>query len=197
MQAASVISGVGITALRGLEDVLGLRSGESILIFGAGGGVGHLAAQLANHKGARVLAVASGEDGVKILKNLGIKQVVDGRKGTEELLYSMKQFAPEGFDSALLTAGVDDDSRICKLIRKGGHIAYPYGIAQVPNVLKDVKLTGYYGEPEPSIIQRLNNYIELGALKVHIDNIFSLVDIMKAHEALSQHYVGKLCLKIS
>lgn len=37
MQEAAVISGVGITALRGLEDVLQLRDGESILIFGASG----------------------------------------------------------------------------------------------------------------------------------------------------------------
>ena len=69
-----------VTALAGLDSTLGLKKGESILIFGASGGVGHMAVQLANRMGARVLAVASGKDGVVFVKRLGAHKVIDGYK---------------------------------------------------------------------------------------------------------------------
>ena len=46
-QEAGGILGVGITALRGLEDVLQLQKGDSVVILGASGGVGYIAVQLA------------------------------------------------------------------------------------------------------------------------------------------------------
>src|SRR5256886_5779915 len=57
-----------VTAYAGLETTLHLKSGESVLIFGASGGIGHLAVQLAKRMGARVLAVAPGPDGVALAK---------------------------------------------------------------------------------------------------------------------------------
>ena len=70
-----------ITALRGLDDTLQVKPGESLMIFGASGGIGHLAVQLAKRMDARVLAVASGEDGVSLAQRLGADAVVDGHKG--------------------------------------------------------------------------------------------------------------------
>ncbi|ACU37200.1 type I polyketide synthase [Actinosynnema mirum] len=47
-----------LTALHGLQDVAGLRAGETVLVHAAAGGVGQAAVQLAHHFGARVLATA-------------------------------------------------------------------------------------------------------------------------------------------
>jgi len=60
-----------VTALRGLDDTLGVRPGQSLMMFGASGGIGHMAVQLARRIGARVFAVASGDDGVELVKRLG------------------------------------------------------------------------------------------------------------------------------
>ena len=84
---------------RGLDDVLGLKPGESLMIFGAGGGIGHLAVQLAKRMGARVLAVASGDDGVALAKRLGADVVVNGRK--DDVAAAAREFAPAGLDAAL------------------------------------------------------------------------------------------------
>lgn len=194
LKEAGVISGVGLTALRGLEDVLRLKGGESIIILGASGGVGHLAAQLAKNMEARVFAIVSGEDGARMLRTFGIDSVVDGRK--DDLLSAASKFAPTGFDAALLTAGGELGNSVVQCVRRGGRIAYPNGIYPVPETRPDLIVTGYNGEPEPEIIQRLNKWISSGKLNVHIDQVFSLEDAYQAHLALENHYVGKLCFRV-
>jgi NADPH2:quinone reductase len=102
-EQAGVVSGVAITALRGLDDALGVRPGESVAIVGASGGVGHAAVQLAKLMGARVLGVASGGDGVELVEGLGADAAVDGR--ADDVPAAARRFAPRGLDAALLTAG--------------------------------------------------------------------------------------------
>src|SRR6516165_7461798 len=77
---AGVLAIDGVTALDGLDKALRLKAGESILILGASGGVGHLAVQLAKRMKARVLAVASGRAGVEFMKRLGADKVIDGHR---------------------------------------------------------------------------------------------------------------------
>src|SRR5580700_357511 len=103
LETAGAMPVDAMTALRGLDDSLHLKSGETVMIFGASGGIGHLAIQLAKRMGARVFAVASGADGVAFAKRLGADVVVDGRK--DDVVAAARAFAPDGLDAALLTAG--------------------------------------------------------------------------------------------
>ncbi|MGI2326720.1 NADP-dependent oxidoreductase [Planococcus sp. YIM B11945] len=191
-QEAGVVSGVGTTALRGLEDVLKLKQDESILVFGASGGIGHIAVQLAKGMGARVFAVASGNDGVEMVRKLGIENVVDGYR--EDLLAALQSFAPSGFDAALLTAGGEQANLILQAMKKDGRAVFPNGV--YPEPVGEVETTGYNGEPNADIISRFKNYLETGQVKAHIGGSFALEDASSAHLALSRHYSGKICLKI-
>ena len=84
---AAVMGGVGMTALRGLQDALEVRSGETLLVHGASGAMGHLAVQLGKRLGARVLAVASGEDGVALAVRVGgISRSTDGPSRSQTAL---------------------------------------------------------------------------------------------------------------
>jgi NADPH2:quinone reductase len=195
LQEASVISGAGLTALRGLEDVLGINKNDSILILGASGGIGHLAVQFALNIGARVFAVASGEDGVAMVRKLGVEVVVDGHR--EDVMFAASKFEPTGFDTALFTTGGKLANSLVQCIRTGGHIAYPNGIYPIPESRTDISLTGYNGEPEPKILQRINNLISTSKIKAYIDEVFLLEDAYKAHLTLNNHYLGKLCLQVS
>jgi NADPH:quinone reductase-like Zn-dependent oxidoreductase len=76
--------------------------------------------------GAQVLAVASGEDGVALAKKLGADAVVDGHK--DDVVAAAKQFAPEGLDAALLTAGGEAAEKAVSTLKKGGRLAYPHGV---------------------------------------------------------------------
>lgn len=166
MEQAGVVGGVGTTALRGLDDVLQLKAGESVLILGAGGGIGHVAVQLAKRMGARVFAVVSGDDGVALAERLGADAVVNGRAG--DVSAAARAFAPDGIDAALLTVGGDAADQALRALREGGRAAYPNGVQPEPQAPAGIQLDAYNGEPDRDIITRLNRLIEAGSFNVHV-----------------------------
>ena len=194
IEQAAVLPTDGLTALTGLEKVLGLKSGESIMVFGASGGIGHLALQLAKRLGARVFAIASGDDGVQLAKKLGADSAVDGR--SDNVLNAAREFAPNGIDAALLTAGGEKTVQALLAIRKGGRIAYPHGVMPEPTAPDGVAIEAYDGENSPALIDRLNTLINSGPFEVHVDKTFPLEEVGKAHKALSEHHLGKIALLI-
>lgn len=191
---AATIFGVGWTALCGLEDVLKLKKEETIMIFGASGGVGHIAVQIAKTIGANVFSIASGKDGVDMVKKINAGTVVDGRK--DNVLAAAREFVPEGFDAALFTAGGELADSLVNCIRDGGRATYPNGVDPIPKDKKNVKMTGYDVDSEPGNVRKFSERIQSGNWMVHIGGMYSLEDSKQAHSALASHYVGKLCLKV-
>lgn len=182
-----------ITALMGLDDTLALKRGESVLIFGASGGIGHLGVQLAKRMGARVFAIASGADGVAMVKRLGADVVVDGHK--DDVLGAARGFAPRGIDAALMTAGGDKANQALGALRDGGRVAYPTGVEPEPEARESISITRYDGTPNAKAIQKLNELIEAGPFEVHVARTFPLAQAAEAQRALEQHYLGKLALR--
>jgi NADPH:quinone reductase-like Zn-dependent oxidoreductase len=182
-----------ITALRGLDDSLHLKPGESVLIFGASGGIGHLAVQLAKRMGARVFAVASGEDGAALIKRLGADAVVDGRK--DDVAAQARKFAPGGLDAALLTAGGKAAEEALRSVRDGGRVAYPNGVEPEPKARSGITVKSYDGTPGPEAIAKLNRLIEEAPFEVHVARTYSLDQASEAHRALGDHYLGKIALR--
>jgi NADPH:quinone reductase-like Zn-dependent oxidoreductase len=182
-----------VTALCGLDESLRLKQGESILILGASGGIGHLAVQLAKRMGARVFAVASGQDGVALVRQLGADTVIDGH--SDDLIAQAKRFAPDGIDTALITAGGKSADAALQTLRQGGRAAYPHGVEPEPKPRPGITLEGYDGRPNPQLIKNLNKLIEQGPFEVHIAQAFPLAQAAKAQQALEQHYLGKLVLR--
>ena len=62
-----------------------------------------LALQFAKLRGARVLATASGRDGVAFARRLGADEAIDGKR--DDVLAAAREFAPEGIDAVLAFAG--------------------------------------------------------------------------------------------
>lgn len=193
-EQAGVMSGVGLTALRGLDDTLALQPGESVMIFGASGGIGHLAVQLAKRMGARVLAVASGADGVALAERLGADAAVDGRDG--DVAAVAREFAPAGLDAALLTAGGEAAEQALSAVREGGRAAYPNGVQPEPQSPSGVRISAYNGDPDPEILGKLDRLIASGPFEVHVARTFPLDQAAEAHRALADHHLGKLALRV-
>lgn len=194
MEQAAVLPSDGLTALTGLEKVLQLQANESVMIFGASGGIGHLAVQLAKRMGARVFAVASGEDGVNLVKRLGADAAVDGH--SDKVLDAAREFATEGIDAALVTAGGNATDRALSAIRVDGRIAYPNGVMPEPKAPKQVTIKAYDGEAGRTAIDRLNQLIETGPFEVHVHRVFPLDQAVQAQAALAEHHLGKIALRV-
>jgi NADPH2:quinone reductase len=192
-EQAGVVLEDSVTALRGLDDTLHLKPGESLMVFGASGGIGHLAVQLAKRIGARVLAVASGKDGVALVKRLGADAVVDGHK--DDVAAAARKFAPGGLDAALMTAGGEAAERALAAMRAGGRVAYPSGVEPAPKAASGVKVTRYDGIADHQIIEKLNRLIGSGPFEAHVAKTFSLERAAEAHRALEGHFLGKLELR--
>ncbi|SCG48514.1 NADPH:quinone reductase [Micromonospora coxensis] len=193
-EQAGAMAWDALTALSGLE-LLDLRSHETLMVFGASGGIGHLAVQLARHRGIRVLAVASGDDGVALARRLGAERAIDGRR--EDVLAAAYEFAPGGLDAALVTAGGGIAERSLRAIRKSGRIAWPNGVLPVPVTAPDATVSYYDGDRSRAATDRLNAIIEANSLVVHVARTFPLERVGDAHRALSDHYVGKLAVKVA
>lgn len=195
-EEAGALGADGVTALIGLEEKLKLRAGQSVLIFGASGGVGHLALQLAKRIGARVLGVASGKDGVELVRRLGADEAIDGRSGPESVARAVRTFAPEGLDAALVLASGEALQQALGGMRKGGRVAYPNGVEPEPKGPAGVEVTAYDGVPSPEILERLNSWIAAGPFHVELGRTFDLRDAAQAHKAVGEHHLGKLALRI-
>lgn len=193
MEEAGALPIDGVTALRGLRE-LDLQEGETLLVFGASGGVGHLAVQLAKRIGARVLAVASGSDGVDLVKKLDADEAVDGHG--DELPDAIARLAPNGLDAALITTTGDGLDVALGGLRDGGRMAWPNGVQPDPEVPEGVEGSSYDGRPDRDILDQLNQLMESGPFTVHVARTFSLTNATDAHRALDDHYLGKLAFRI-
>src|SRR5215469_13244966 len=96
---------------------------------------------------ARVLAVASGRDGVDFVKRLGADKVIDGHQ--EDILKAAHEFAPKGLDAVLLTAGGKAADQAIVALQEGGRAAYPNGVEDPPQTRDGAKVMNYNGEPDP------------------------------------------------
>ncbi|MFB7663428.1 NADP-dependent oxidoreductase [Kitasatospora sp. NPDC056138] len=90
----------GLTAYQALVKALRVRSGETVLVHAAAGGVGSLAVQIAKALGARVIGTAS-ERNHAYLRGLGAEPVTYG----EGLADRVRTLAPDGVDAALDLVG--------------------------------------------------------------------------------------------
>jgi NADPH:quinone reductase-like Zn-dependent oxidoreductase len=195
LKRAGAVATTGLTALQGIDDVLRVRKHEAVIIHGATGGVGSLAVQFAHLRGARVLATASGEDGVKLARRLGAGTAIDGRH--EDIAAAAHRFSPGGIDAILATAGGEALERAIDVLRQGGRVAYPNGIEPQPRRRSDIEISPYDAASGVREFARLSRAVEAARLKVPIAAEYPLEQAAKAHERLAAgHVLGKIILRI-
>lgn len=184
----------GATALRNLE-ALEIGDGSKLMLWGASGGVGHVALQLAKRMGAQVFAIASGADGVALVNQLGVDEAVDGR--SDDVMQRARAFAPDGFDTVLVLVSGDDVQSTLSLVRQGGIIAFPNGVRPEPKAPDGVELKKANGFGDQMLFDQLNRLVSIDQFQVRIAQSFPLEAAAQAQEAMKKHYLGKIVLRVS
>lgn len=196
LKRAGAVPVTGLTALQGVADHLDLQTGEHVLIHGASGGVGTLAIQFAKERGARVLAVASGEDGVALAERLGADMAVDGR--SVDFVEAAFAFASKGVDAVLVLGSGDSVPRCLDALRQGGRLAYPNGVDPEPPKRRGLKIIAYDAKAGAREFEKLSAAIEKAHPQVPIAAEFPLAEAAKAHQRIQQgHVLGKIVLRVS
>jgi NADPH:quinone reductase-like Zn-dependent oxidoreductase len=194
LERAGALTVLGLTALQGVDDALHIEANESIVVHGASGNVGMIAVQLARWRGARILATASGKDGVTFVRRLGIDNVIDGKR--DDVADAVRDFAPEGLDAVLAFAGGDDLLVCMDALRKGGRVGYPNGVDPAPRKRKHIRIIAYDAEASPESFAALSRAVVASRLQVPIAKAFLLEHAADAHRMVERgRPLGKVVMR--
>ena len=194
LREAGAAATTGLTALQGI-DALRLRRRETILVFGASGAVGTIAVQLAEHRGARVIATASGAAARRMVQQLGADRVLDarGNAAAEQL----RKLAPEGLDGVLAFAGGEELERCLDFIRPRGRVVHPNGVEPAPEPRRTFGVRSYDAIASPQAFARLHRLVARHGLRVPIAAAYPLRQAARAHRRLDRgQVVGRIVLKV-
>lgn len=170
-EATTVPTG-GLTALKNLQKA-NIGKGQKILINGASGSLGTFAIQLAKYWGAEVTAVCS-EKNVELVKSIGADKVID---------YTKTDFTKSnGKYDIVYDAVMKSTKAKCKNILKENGIFL--NNSQLPKT-------------EEKDLHFLKDLIENGEMKPVIDRIYSIEQIVEAHEYVDKgHKKGNVAITI-
>jgi len=190
---AAALPLVGLTAWQALAEVAQVQPGQRVLIHAAGGGVGHVAVQIAKALGAHVIGTASAPKHA-LLRSLGADELID---------YHEIDFAEtlRDLDVVLETIGGDYGMRSLATLRRGGILVWLTGALDPGVEARGRELgirTGFtLVEPDRTGLLAITQLVESGKLHLEIADVLPLADAAHAHRlGESNRTTGKLVLKV-
>ena len=190
---AAVLPLAGLTAWQALVDTAHVAAGQRVLIHGAGGGVGHLAVQIAKARGAHVTGTVSAEKH-DFVASLGADELID---------YRAADFAAQvdGVDVVLDSIGGDTALRSIGVLRPGGLLVTIVGRRDAELAARTEaagrRFAGLSVEPDYLALEALADLAGSGKLRVHLQATLGLAEAAKAHELLeSGSITGKIALTV-
>ena len=190
---AAALPVVGLTAWQGLVDLADVSAGDRVLVHAGGGGVGHVAIQIAKALGAYVITTAS-RSKQEFVEGLGADEVID---------YTAVDFAEaiRDVDVVLDTVGGQTVERSLGVLRPGGHLltAVEDDDPKLAAKCEDagMRFSGIVVDPDPVGLRGLVELVDQGKLTVHVQETFPFERVVDAHRALERgHLQGKLVLTI-
>lgn len=188
---AAAIPHVILTAWQALIEVANLSEGQTVLIHGAAGGVGHVAVQLAKLRGAKVIGTASVN--VDFLRELSVDEVID---------YSATRFEDvvRDVDVVLDLVGGDTQARSWAVLKPGGilisTIQPPSEEAAAAHGVRQAFI--YSAPPIGKTLTEVAAMVDAGQLKPEVSKTLALEEVRIAHALIEGHHTrGKIVLQVA
>ena len=164
--------------------------GKTVLINGAGGGVGHLAVQVAKWRGAHVIAVASGKHET-MLRDLGADAFIDYTRQAAET-------AAQDVDLVIDAVGGPGMERFLTVIKKNGvlYMVNPLGFSGHEEAARrGITFSTTQVRSNGAQLAEVGRLLDDGTIRVVIDSEFPLSEAAAAHERASEGGIqGKIVL---
>ena len=200
LEAAS-LSLVGGTAWEALVVRAALRVGESILIHGGAGGVGHVAIQLAKAMGARVYTTVR-EANFEFARRMGADVLIDYRK--ENYVDAiLRESGGRGVDVVFDTIGGDTLSNSAGALAQLGRVVTIVDTAHPQNLIaawgKNASYHFVFTRQNRGKLDELSALVTRGQLRPHVGAVYSLADIGLAHarlESPDSRLQGKIAIAV-
>jgi len=184
---AGALAATGQTALAALR-ALRLRAGETLLIHGAAGGVGSVAAQLARAWGVRVIGTAAAADH-DYLRSLGALAIGEDDAGLAQL----RALAPGGVDAVFDALG---DAACPAWPDLGAAPQRIVGLREAPLMRRNGLRTPHGERSRAGLIELVGAHLRHGLL-VHVREMFPLARAAEAHRAVERGPArGKVVLMV-
>ncbi len=166
-----------------------LKSGQSVLIHGASGGVGTFAVQLAKVAGAHVIGTASARN-FDMVKSIGADEVIDHTN--EDFSKKVREL-----DMVLDTIGGETQEKSWGVLRKGGVLVSTVGADEKAAAAHGVTGRSLMLVSNGARLQEISALVDAGRVSVVIEKEFPLAEARAAQE-LSQtgHARGKIILRV-
>jgi NADPH:quinone reductase-like Zn-dependent oxidoreductase len=188
---AAAIPHVSLTAWQALIELANVTQGQTVLIHGAAGGVGHIAVQLAQWRGARVIGTASVN--IDFLRELGVAQAID---------YSTTLFenVVSDVDVVLDTIGGDTQQRSWGVLKPGGilvsTIEAPSEETAAALGVRQAMVFSF--PPVGKVLTEIAALVDAGKIKPHVSAVLPLKEVQRAHEMIEgNHTRGKIVLQVA
>ena len=210
MRAAALAITYG-TAYHALNDRARLKSGETLAVLGAAGGVGLAAVEVGKLMGARVIACASTEDKLAFARAHGADEGVN--YGKEDLRDALKRLGGEhGIDVIYdPVGGPHSEAALRAIAWEGRHLVVGFASGEIPKLplnltlLKGCSVLGvYWGawvrqNPKGyrAGLDQLARWCVEGKLSCHIHATYPLAEMAAALKALTERKaMGKLIVRV-
>jgi NADPH:quinone reductase-like Zn-dependent oxidoreductase len=177
-----------LTAWQAVEDA-GIKTGQTVVVVGAAGGVGLFAVQFARAKGAKVIGTASSAN-LDFVKSLGAEKSVDYNKGPLETEI-------KNADVVIDTVGGETLEKSYGLLKKGGVLVTMAGqVSEDKAKAHGVKALGSNRGPTVKL-KMIGEMAAAKTLRTEIGKIFPLAEASAAQDlSQTRHGRGRIVLKV-